>query len=168
MTEPIHEGPPPTENPSVRVEERDARFKPIFLLLIVSAILGVVIFLIVWTFFRDYGAYQDRIKRSPYPLAPTPSTALPRGPRLEQLNRDAGIETGNIHHLQAAYAATLHSYGRTEKEGYVRVPIERAAELLANRLPARQAQPAGMARRSSGLVGAGESSAGRLFRKEEP
>ena len=52
-----------------------------------------------------------------------------------------------------------------EQEGFVRIPVERAMKLLENKLPARAAPPAEQAERSGGLVNAGESNSGRMFRK---
>ena len=40
----------------------------------------------VWGFFWRYNDHESAVKRSPYPLAPTPSMQLPAEPRLEQIN----------------------------------------------------------------------------------
>ena len=61
---------------------------------------------------------------------------------------------------------TLYSYGPTHDEDYVHVPIDEAMKQLANKLPVREAPSAEQARREGGLVDAGESNSGRMFRKK--
>jgi hypothetical protein len=52
------------------------------------------------------------------------------------------------------------------ENGFVRIPIEEAMTLLANKLPARPSPPARERQKENGLVDAGASNSGRLFRKE--
>ena len=167
MAEEISKGNEPVENPTVRFERSDADFKPILVLLIVALVLGVIIHLVIWWFYYDYRNYQARIKKSPFPLAPGPSTALPRGPRLEQVNRAAEIETGNVHERLQRKEEALRGYGKTAEKGFVRIPVEQAMKYLekSGELRARDSPSAEGQRRSGGLVDSGESNSGRVFRK---
>jgi hypothetical protein len=155
------------EHPEVRYEHSDANFRAILFIILGTMALAALIQAAVLAFFYDYRDYQADIKKSPYPLAPTPSTALPAKPRLEQVDRLAGDETPNIHERMASKEEILKSYGDTPEKGFVHIPIEQAMKLLENKLPARPAPPAEQVEKSSGLVDAGESNSGRMFRKGE-
>jgi hypothetical protein len=161
QVEEVHHADGRIEHPHVRYEPTDARFRPILLILIGAAALAVVVFAGVWWFFRAEQDYQAAVKRTDFPLQPGPSEALPAEPRLEQVNRMAGIEKGNVYEREASKEAILHSYGDTPETGYIRIPIERAMGLLAGKLPARAEKPD---KKANGLVDAGESNSGRMFR----
>jgi hypothetical protein len=166
VPEEIHQADDRVEHPHVRYEERDVGLGWILAIGSTAMVLAALIFYLLLWFFHDYKDYQATIKRSPYPLAPNPSQALPAEPRLEQLNRSAGIEKSNIYVRETAKEELLHSYGSTPDQGFVRIPIDRALALLANKLPARPEPPASQRRRANGLVDAGESNSGRMFREE--
>jgi hypothetical protein len=119
----------------------------------------------VFAFFDRYSEHLAETNRSPYPLAPRPSTALPMPPRLEQIDRLAGSKTG-ADAREAAKLRILNSYGNTDADGYVHIPIERAMQLAVQKklLKARPEPAVEDVRRSSGLVDAGESNSGRLFK----
>jgi hypothetical protein len=153
------------EHPSVRYEPTDASFRAIALIVLAALGLGALILAAVLAFFYDYRRHQADIKQSPYPLARDPSTALPAEPRLEQIDRQAGVETPNVYERQASKEEILNSYGDAAEKGFVHIPIERAMKLLENKLPARAAPPAEQAKRSGGLVNGGESNSGWMFRK---
>src|SRR5689334_16234744 len=87
MAESRHQGDGPVQNPGVRRERTDLSLRAILIVLGVALALGVFFHVAVWGFFRDHLGYQARVKVSPFPLAPEPSTALPREPRLEQVER---------------------------------------------------------------------------------
>jgi hypothetical protein len=163
--EEIHHPDGRIEHPSVRYEPTDASFRWILRILLGALVLAAVIHYVIFQFFYDYREYQDAIKQSPYPLAPGPSTALPREPRLEQLDRLAGIDRPDVFKRELSRDEILTSYGTTPEKDYVRIPIDRAMALLANKLPARAAPPAGEASREDGLVDAGAPNSGRMFRK---
>jgi hypothetical protein len=165
MPDEIHHPDGRIEHPSVRYERTDASFGCILSILIAALIFGIVAFAGVRLFFDEYRNYQAEIKKSPYPLAPEPSTALPREPRLEQIDRLAEVETPNVHEREAAKEKILNSYGATQESGFVHVPIERAMSLLADKLPVRAKPPANQTEHSNGLIDAGESNAGRVFRR---
>ncbi len=155
------------EHPEVRYEHSDANFRAILFIILGTMALAALIQTAVLAFFYDYRDYQADIKKSPYPLAPTPSTALPAGPRLEQVDRLAGVETANIYERMESKEKVLNSYGDTPEKGFVHIPIEQAMKWLEDKkmLPARPAPSAEQVEKSSGLVDAGESNSGRMFRK---
>jgi len=156
------------EHPSVRYETRDASFRWIIGLIVGAMIFAAVAHYAVLRFFRSYDAYQATIKASHYPMAGAPSTRLPPEPRLEQLDRLAGVESGNVALRQEAKESVLHSYGSVS-DGFVHIPIDRAMDLLADKLPARAEGPGeDQAKRQNGLVNDGESNSGRLLRGKTP
>jgi hypothetical protein len=150
----------------VRFEPTDASFKAVLWILLGAVVFAAVMFPVVLWFFYDFRRYQADIKKSPFPLAAAPSTALPPEPRLEQLDRASGVETPNVYARQEAREGVLNSYGPTGEEGFVHVPIERAMRQLENKLPARAGPPPEQARRGAGLVDAGEPNSGRMFREK--
>jgi hypothetical protein len=151
------------EHPEVRHETSDINFRWIAGILVGAVILGVIVQFSVWLFFRDYRRYQSDIKKSPYPLAATPSEALPAEPRLEQLERLSGVEKANVFKTEAARLSFLNSYGATPDRGYVHIPIDRAMKLVEKQLASRPEKRAGD-KRANGLVDAGEPNSGRMFR----
>lgn len=153
------------EHPAVQREPRDVPFRWVIAVLLAAACIAVFHYYIIWRYFGWERAAEARSGASPYPLAPTPSTTLPRGPRLEELNRIAGQES--LLAREAAQEKTLHSYGPSDEKGYVHIPIQEAMKHAAERLPARK--PAqGRAAKDNGLVDSGESNSGRMFRGPSP
>lgn len=151
------------EHPSVRHERGDASFRWILVILIGAMGFAALVHYVLLQFFYDYRGYEAAIKKSPYALAPTPSERLPPEPRLEPLDRTSGIESSNIYVRLADKEAILNSYGTTGQKGFVHIPIDRAMTYLENKLPARP-EPAANQWRQDGLVDAGESNSGRMFR----
>jgi hypothetical protein len=153
------------EHPSVRHEPTDVQFGPILLILIGSAGFAVVVLVALWWFFAGYRDYQARVKESPFPLAPGPSTAVPPEPRLEQIDRNAGVVRENVYVREATREEVLRTYGPTDEEGYIHIPIDQAMALLAKKPPAHAQPPRDRGWREGGLVDAGEPNSGRLFRR---
>ncbi len=160
------------EHPNVHREETDASFRAILYLLIGAAAIALVIYLGITAFFSGWRDHETAVKKSPFPLATRPSAdprdlpPLPAGePRLEQIDRIAGIEKPNINERYTAKEEVLHSFGSTQEKGFVHIPIERAMKMLENKLPARAEPPADKAWRADGLIDSGESNSGREFRR---
>ncbi len=153
------------EHPEIRVEPTDANHRWVIGLLIAAIPLAILIQLAVYGFFHGYGAYQDEVKRSTFPLAPDPSTSLPPAPRLEQIDRLAKGAAANASEWERMRLEVLHSYGPSDQEGFIHVPINRAMDVIAEKkmLKARP-EPAAERERSLGLVDAGEPNSGRLLR----
>jgi hypothetical protein len=130
---------------------------------IAALIIGLIVFVIVWRFFHGYQDYEAGIKNSEYPVLPVRHGALPAEPRLEQIERMAGSEKGNIYLRQEQKEALLNSYGEIA-DGFIHIPIDRAMDLLADKLPARVPPSGEQARRQNGLLDSGASNSGRMFR----
>jgi hypothetical protein len=165
MADEIQHGDGRMENPSVRHERTDASFRAVLLITLGAMVFAAVVHYVLLMFFFHERSEQAAIKKSNFPLAPSPSTALPREPRLEQVERLSGDAAKvNVYERQVPRLETLNDYGATPEEGFIHVPIDRAIELLAGKLPHREESSADQKQRSSGLVDAGESNSGRLFR----
>jgi hypothetical protein len=164
MAEEIHHPDGRIEHPSVRHERSDANFRWILGIILGAMVFAAVVQYVLLVFVNGYAGYEAKTKKSPYPLATAPSTTLPREPRLEQLDRTAGIESPDVYKREAAKGDILGSYGPTAEEGFVHIPIDLAMALQANNLPVRAEPPASQRRRENGLVDAGASNSGRMFR----
>jgi hypothetical protein len=155
------------EHPSVRHEPTDASLRWIIIVLIGALGLAALIHYVILVFFQHYNRYQSDIKKSPYPLAPAPSKALPPEPRLEQLNRVIESDIGNVYIREKAKEEILNSIGPTDDKGFVHVPIDWAMEHLAKKgMKVRKLPADGAAERSHGLEGWGASDSGRKFRRK--
>ena len=153
------------EHPSVKTEKSDASFGAVVIVLLAAAGFGVLIFGLMLGYFYKRAQHEAEIKRSPYPLAAQPSAALPPVPRLEPLDRTLGDEAANVYLRLERKEDALTRYGPTREAGYVHVPIGRAMDVLAGKLPARAAPSAAAERKASGLTGSGEPNSGRMFRE---
>jgi hypothetical protein len=165
--EEIHQEDGRLEHPRVAYERSNAPL---------GAVLGIMAFVICFAcahywaareFFQGLEAHEEQQKRSHLVPALRPDPALPARPRLEQIDRFADIETPNINRRMSVNEAALGGYGETDEDGYVRVPIERAMEQLVGRTPVRK-QPSTKQKkgpvRDQGLINAGDSNSGRMFR----
>ena len=68
----------------------------------------------------------------------------------------------------AAKEKLLHSYGSTADKGFVQIPIEQAMKAVAGTLPVAKESSQGRAVKGNGLLEAGESNSGRMFRGPMP
>jgi hypothetical protein len=102
-----------------------------------------------------------------FPLAEHPSRQLPPQPRLEPLEPSDEERRAIMPPSVAVRQERLHSYGKTNEPGFVHVPIGRAIEQLAGKLAVRK-QSDQRESADTGLLDAGESNSGRLFRKAPP
>ena len=106
-------------------------------------------------------------KQSHYPLAPAADRPHCRPSRgWSSSTAWPGIETPErLPPAKRSTRAMLNSYGPTDEEGFVHIPIERAME-YAGRPSCRSARAVTTDRRGNdnGLVDAGESNSGRMFR----
>lgn len=154
--------PAKLENPLVRFEPTDAGFGWIFAIILGAGVLAAGIQLGVLGFFEKLR--HDAEDKTHNPFATARSRWMPPEPRLEQVDRLAGIEAGSLKLEQMA--AKLNRYGRAAEKGHVHIPIGRAMDYLADKLPVRATQPTpAQKKRQNGLVDAGESNSGRVFRE---
>jgi len=115
-------------------EERDVRARPVVLaalgLAVICIVAGVLMHLL-FNLFASMASYQSAV---PSPLAGVYGQKAPPAPRLQT----APLQ--DLTTLRARDAALLDGYGWVNREdGIVRIPVERAIEVLAARgLPARQ------------------------------
>lgn len=169
-----HDGQPPREirypdgrieHPAVHREPRDVRFARAIWVILGALAFGVVELWGVWRFFLDRQHREEQLNASRYPLGQQESGRLPAAPRLEQLDRLAGITAENERDRELADEQLLSSYGTTPEKEFVHIPIDRAIDLVVPTLKARKEEPAETAGKSRGLVNAGESNSGRIFQK---
>ncbi len=163
-----HVAPGEVLHPEVRYDTSDASFRWVFAVVVGGVVVLGIMHVVIHSFYHSYGDYQDEIKKSRFPLAPGPATALPPEPRLEQLNRLQQVQRSNVYIREESREKILSSYGPDEA-GYIHIPIDRAMDQLAGKLPVREQQPSeDQARRQNGLVDDGESNSGRIFRGKAP
>ena len=162
-----HSAEPP-EHGSVRREKRDVLFSRAIWVLVAALVIGALELWGVWRFFENRRKHQDRIDASRYPLGQPESGRLPVSPRLEQVDRLAGITGESVRRRELSDEAFLASYGTTPEEGFIRIPIERAMDLVLDDLKSRKGDERPDMSKSNGLVGAGESNSGRLYRNRAP
>jgi hypothetical protein len=124
---------PRTAEPASRGrEERDVRLRPLIISGMCLALLAGLSLLAMWLLFDYFAARRARLEVVPSPAFE--ARQLPPEPRLQVSPQQ------DLRQMRAAETAVLHSYGWVDRQaGIVRIPIERAIELLAERgLPARR------------------------------
>lgn len=118
------------------VERQDMSPRSVYAFLIALAVAGTLVYFALWGFYRSMDAYERRHQPTQNPLAPptatdtriVPADAAMRfpQPRLEQNER---LE---INDFRLQEEQVLNSYGWVDqKAGVVRIPLERAMELMA-------------------------------------
>jgi hypothetical protein len=153
------------ERANVRRETRDVSMPWIIGLLSGAICLALLTFYLVWLFFGSYTRYENTILRSPYPLAPVPSAKLPPEPRLDPLNLKEHLESANVYAREKRNLEILNGVGTTSEKGYLHIPIERAMDLLAGKLPVAPQPPERLSRRANGLLFSGGPNSGRVLRQ---
>lgn len=100
-------------------------------ILIYSVIFMVITFAAMWLMFRFFIGLEQAKDPAPSPVA-SPIARVPPGPRLQTK------EPSDLAGFRRSEDAILNSYGWVDREkGIVRIPVDRALELLAERgLPA--------------------------------
>jgi hypothetical protein len=150
-------------NPEVRRERTDANLSWILLVIAAMVFVGVIVHSFVWQWFVGYEQRLDIERQSASPLAAGPKAPTPPEPRLEQIDRLGGQAQDAAASLGVS-EAELRRYGHSDESGFVHIPIDRAMDRLAGKLPTKQAT-AEQDRRSNGLIDDGASNSGRLFQK---
>jgi len=119
-------------------ELRDVSFRPV---MIAAAGLSFVLILVLigtWALFTTLAAREARESSPASPLAAESARELPPRPRLQAAPID------DLRQLREAEEKVLTTYAWSNaKQGLVRIPIERAMDLLAARgiHPKREEQP---------------------------
>jgi hypothetical protein len=130
------ETPPPARLP-IQHELSDANASPIikfaiFLIAVVVVVAGLMV-----VFFNFMEAREAREKTVRYPLAAGVARPLPPVPRLQT------YPFGDVKELRQQQDRYIEQYEWVDKDsGIVRIPVERAMEVLAERgLPHREPPP---------------------------
>jgi len=125
-------------NAEMQFEHQDMRPGSVYAFLIGLAVAGIVIYFVLWGFYNLMEAYENRHQPRQNPLvqpatgetrtvSPEEVTKFPQ-PRLEKNER---LE---INDFLLQQEQTLNSYGWVDqKAGVVRIPVERAMQLIAQR-----------------------------------
>lgn len=119
-------------------EERDVPLRPLIISGVCLVVLAGLSLLAMWLLFDYFAARRARLEAVPSPMFE--ARQLPPEPRLQVSPQQ------DMRQMRATEMAALHSYGWVDRQaGIVRIPIERAIELLAERgLPAgREGQGVG-------------------------
>ena len=119
-------------------EERDVTLPPIVLGLLGLAVLGIVSAVLMYGFFHLLGTHVAQQGTPPSELAQRYGRQEPPAPRLQP------DPVQDLTDMRAEEHALLNSYAWVDRSaGVVRLPIQRAMELLVQRgLPARpEAKP---------------------------
>ena len=121
-----------TEPGSVDHETSDVNNRAIFGFAIGLTVTTIVVAFAVWVLFQYFNAREARTVFVEYPLA-SQESRVPPEPRLQTNPRE---DLGN---LRAREDQALTSYGWVDKNaGVVRIPIDRAMQLIVERgLPTR-------------------------------
>lgn len=141
------------DNPDVHHETSDANVRGILAFAAVMVVAGVFILLLVALLFSFFSHREAQKVAPEFPLAITEENRLPPEPRLQVNPRE------DLRSLRAGEDATLDTYGWVDQQnGVVRIPIEEAMKLLAERgLPVQQSAPSPPA----GPTSSGDANSGR-------
>jgi hypothetical protein len=124
-------------NPELEYEHQDWRPRLVYIFLAGLALTGVLVYFVVWGLYDVIDAYQNRHQPPQNPLVKSEAdtrTVSPQAiekfpqPRLEKNERL------QINDFRLQEEQTLYSYGWIDRQaGLVRIPIDRAMELVAER-----------------------------------
>ena len=145
-------------NPQVRHEESDVRIKPIIWFGVWLLISTVAIYLLLFGLFRYFESREAKSETPPPALADE-RPELPPEPRLQLAPSQAGQTQPNLKEhpleelkkLKAEEESVLTNYGVDERTGAIRIPIDRAKQLVLERnllksAPQNPTQPGAEAR----------------------
>jgi hypothetical protein len=153
------------EHPTVRYETRDIPFGWILALLLLACGIAAVHYYVIAKFFWAREGSLATERKSPYPLMPQPSSQRPPEPRLEQIDRLDHVPAADAFGLEEPRQKALRRYGTTDERGVVRIPIEKAIKVTADKLSVRKT-PWPHTEKASGLLDGGEPNSGRVYREE--
>jgi len=122
---------------SVGHEESDIAPAAVGLSMVGLVAISVAAFVAMLMLFNVLARFRAAQTEPPSPLAASYGLKEPPAPRLQTDPRQDLVD------LRAREGAAIHAYGWIDKQaGIVRIPVERAIALLAERgLPARPAAP---------------------------
>jgi hypothetical protein len=119
-------------------ETRDVDVRGIFWFGVGLVVVSLVVVVLMDLLFEYFAAREDRAQAAPASLIRSTGEAAPPEPRLQ------GQPVVDLEAMRSEEDALLESYGWIDRDGgVVRIPIDRAMDLLLERgLPART-EPAG-------------------------
>lgn len=118
---------PPSASVEHGHELRDIRARPIVYAGIGLAVAGLTVLLLMLLVLNLLASRASKESAPASPLAGAYGLKAPPQPRLQTEPR------GDLAQLRAAEDATLHGYGWVDRQaGIVRIPIERAIDLVVN------------------------------------
>ncbi len=136
-------------NPEVAYERRDLSARGVLLFLLALAVTGLFMHLIIWAMFRNL-SHREVVPQPSSQAIATPQNTLPTGDPARsfpapQLQPDPPAD---LNKFVARENQILGSYDYVDKDrGVVRIPIDRAMQLLLQRgLPTRPPAAAAPAR----------------------
>jgi hypothetical protein len=134
----IHPHDPSDARPKLEHEPSDASLGGVASFAVSLVILGVIIQVVLWGMFRHLLSREPQVKPPQSVLAASHRGQLPPAPRLEGLESLGGPSAG-----LAAEQAAAGQYGWIDrKAGIVRIPVDEAINILADKLPSvPQRQP---------------------------
>ncbi len=116
------------DTPKHQHEERDVNVRAITKFGIGFALSMVVVLAGIWFLFRQFAAREART------TAPTPAMLLSEGRKLPPEPRLQASPRLDMKELRTAEDTVLNSYGWVDPDkGIVRIPIDRAMDLIAKR-----------------------------------
>jgi len=129
--ETLHSAPPP----DARHEPLDINTRPLKIAALIFVIAMVVIFLALWLLFNRYektATHPDRkLVNSQVRNAATPTAPEPRIQGVPSFH--GNVPRVDMEQLRHDSDQRLHSYGKSDEPGFVRIPIDRAMQILAEK-----------------------------------
>lgn len=119
---------PHSHTPGAGHEKQDVNPRAVMIAALVLTAVLVLVAIGAGFLLLHYAGREARRSAPASPLAESYGRRVPPEPRLQ------ADPLGDLHALRAEEDALLHGYGRVDrKSGTVRIPIERAMEILAER-----------------------------------
>ncbi len=153
--------------PENRYEETDASLRGVTIVAVVSCLVGAIVFVLVRGFYWAALESQPPAPATTFTAPEKPTEQLPPEPRLELLDRLQKTPASNVSRWEVAEEKSLATYGPSDEKGFVRIPLKDAMEIVVGQLPARKTADEPKFP-DKGLIDAGESNSGRMFRGVSP
>jgi|SRR5882724_4114075 len=125
---------PPTAESSARHEPTDIDTGPLKIVAMVFVIAAVVIPLALWRLFKHYektATHPDRNMVNSKVQTAGPSAPEPRIQGVPTFH--GNVPRADMEQLRRESQQRLNSYGKSEDAGFVRIPIDRAMQILAEK-----------------------------------
>jgi hypothetical protein len=130
----------PHKNPEIDYERRDFVTGRAFLGLGITLVITLAAMVVIFFMLSGLEEYESMTAPTPLPLLELRPTPPP--PRLQPNPIDQSSALNDLLELQAREEAILTGYGWINRDaGIVRIPIERAMELMAEEAPPPTGEP---------------------------